>query len=93
MNLADPVGKSFSLGSRKGQIIGVVKDFHLGTLRSKIGPAVFVYGDFMRLAVRLDPRNTQDTIRRIESPPWARNRRSTSKPTAGPRRAPSARTR
>ncbi|MEN6310107.1 MAG: FtsX-like permease family protein, partial [Acidobacteriota bacterium] len=67
MNLQDPVGKAFAMGNRKGSIIGVLKDFHLGTLRSKIGPAVFVYSSFSQLSIRLDPRKTRETIGRVET--------------------------
>jgi len=67
MNLQDPVGKAFAMGNRKGSIIGVLKDFHLGTLRSKIGPAVFVCSSFSQLSIRLDPRNTRETIGRVEA--------------------------
>ena len=41
--IKDPVGKNFSLHNKKGIIIGVVKDFHLASLRKKIEPAIFVY--------------------------------------------------
>jgi putative ABC transport system permease protein len=41
--IKDPVGKKFSLHGNKGTIIGVLKDFHLASLRKKIEPAIFVY--------------------------------------------------
>ena len=65
MGLTDPIGKTFKLRKDSGRIIGVIKDFHLGTLRAKIGPAIFLYSPFQNLAIRLDPRQTQDVIRFI----------------------------
>ena len=41
--IKDPVGKMFSLHDRRGTIIGVVKDFHMASLKQKIEPAIFVY--------------------------------------------------
>jgi len=39
----NPIGKPFKLWETKGTIIGVVKDFHLASMRQKIEPAVFLY--------------------------------------------------
>ncbi|MFB9844315.1 ABC transporter permease [Mucilaginibacter ginsenosidivorans] len=41
--IKDPIGKMFSLHDTRGTIIGVVKDFHMASLRKKIEPAIFVY--------------------------------------------------
>lgn len=41
--ITDPIGKRFSLWSRNGTIIGVVKDFHYSSLKQKIEPAIFYY--------------------------------------------------
>ncbi len=41
--IKDPVGKSFTLWSRKGTIIGVVKDFNYESLKTAIAPAIFYY--------------------------------------------------
>ena len=41
MRIKDPVGKRFKLWNTEGTIIGVVKDFHFTSMRSKIKPAVF----------------------------------------------------
>lgn len=38
--IKDPVGKRFRLRDQEGTIIGVIKDFHLTTLKQKIEPAV-----------------------------------------------------
>jgi putative ABC transport system permease protein len=67
MNVGNPIGLTFTMGRRKGPIVGVIKDFHLGTLRAKIGPAVFLYSSFNSLAIRIDPKNTPETIRWVET--------------------------
>ena len=67
LGLDDPIGKSFAIRKSQGRIIGVIKDFHLGTLRSKIAPAVFFYAPFASLSVRIDPRQTQAVIRHVEA--------------------------
>lgn len=41
--ITNPVGKKFVLHDEPGTIIGVVKDFHFASLRTKIEPAIFVY--------------------------------------------------
>lgn len=38
--LTDPIGKRFKLWQREGTIIGVVRDFHVGSVREKIPPVV-----------------------------------------------------
>lgn len=41
--IKDPIGKTFILWQTKCQIIGVLKDFHFASLKSKIEPAAFWY--------------------------------------------------
>lgn len=41
MRIKDPVGKKLRLWKTEGTIIGVVKDFHFSTMRTRIRPAVF----------------------------------------------------
>lgn len=40
MGLEDPIGKTIVKGKRKVQIIGVVKDFHYGSIHKKIEPTI-----------------------------------------------------
>jgi len=48
MGFPDPVGRTIYYGSvdnpNEKQIIGVVKDFHFGSLHGKVGPVFFMYG-------------------------------------------------
>ncbi|MBD0286521.1 MAG: FtsX-like permease family protein, partial [Flavisolibacter sp.] len=41
--IKEPIGKRFKLHETEGTIIGVVKDFHLASLRQRINPAIFYY--------------------------------------------------
>ena len=56
MGMEHPVGQSLDLWGRKGQIIGLVKDFHSNSLYSPIEPLVFM----------LNPENTWVTFIRID---------------------------
>ncbi|MCF2446867.1 ABC transporter permease [Dyadobacter sp. CY345] len=41
--IKDPIGKKFKLWNRTGTIIGVVKDFHYGSMKQIIEPTIFFY--------------------------------------------------
>ncbi len=43
MGMTDPVGKTLDFWEQKGQIIGLVKDFHHRSLHEPIGPIIFRY--------------------------------------------------
>jgi len=64
-----PLGKRFSFQGRDGEIIGVVKDYHLGSLHNeivplfhKISPNVFPF-----INVKFNPDNLDGTIDFLES--------------------------
>ena len=56
MGYSDPIGKPLSLWDVEGQIIGVVKNFHMTTLYEPIAP----------LIIKFHPENTWMTFIRIE---------------------------
>ena len=63
IGLNDPIGKSFSFGTRKGEIIGIVKNFHQTTLHNQIQPLVMTLArDGYNLAIRMKPENTSKTV-------------------------------
>ncbi len=63
MALEDPVGKTFRAGPREGRIIGVVGDFHAGTLKSPIRPMYFAYASgYFGLVIQIDPARTGEAI-------------------------------
>ncbi len=56
MGFADPIGKSLRVWGRSGQIIGVVRSFHMTSLYHPIAP----------LIIRYDPTGTSTAFIRIE---------------------------
>ena len=60
----EPVGKRMKLAGREGRVIGVVEDFHYGSLRHRIQPLVlpFLRWDRSYVAVRLQPGNVADAV-------------------------------
>jgi len=72
MNLAEPLGEKFIVPGRGGQremtVIGVVKDFHVYTLKKKIEPLMlYIHPDyFYTVAVRIRPEDTQGTLAFLE---------------------------
>jgi hypothetical protein len=57
MGMEDPVGENFEAWGRKGQIIGLVRDFHSNTLYSPIEPLIFL----------MNPENTWINYIRIQA--------------------------
>ena len=55
-------------GTRTGQIIGVVRDFHFESLHQEIRPMLFRYSDFARyVVVRVRPEGIRQAIADLES--------------------------
>jgi putative ABC transport system permease protein len=76
---ADPIGREigYDIGEKAsgyhiqktGRVIGVVKDFHIGSLRKEIDPLlIHLYPQFMSVvSVRLAAGNVRETISRLEA--------------------------
>lgn len=64
MGIKNPVGKTVSFWKGKGQIIGVVKDFHLKSLHEAITPLILVLepGNSSYVFVRTEPGKTTQAI-------------------------------
>ena len=64
----DAIGTSFDQWGRKGNIVGVIADFHFTSLQEKIAPLSFVYNDKKNLLVniKLDATNTSYILPMIE---------------------------
>lgn len=64
----EAIGKRFRQWGREGQIIGVVQDFHYTSLKEKIEPLTMRIEPTRTnlLAVKVDPKNVQNTIASIE---------------------------
>ncbi len=67
MNLANPIGKSIYYNKKERKIIGIVKNFHFGSLHEKIGPMMFVlYPKQLRyLGIRISGNDVPATIEYI----------------------------
>ncbi len=69
MGLEDPVGKLFSIWENRGQIIGVVKDFHSRSLHNEIVPVCITLNQEwppFYVFVRLKPENISQALNEVE---------------------------
>jgi putative ABC transport system permease protein len=67
MGLSDPVGQRLSVNGEEGQIIGVVKDFHVGTLQRMQDPVILMVRPWMNyIYVRLQTDDIQKALTGIE---------------------------
>jgi putative ABC transport system permease protein len=69
MGLKDPVGKLFSIWQNKGQIIGVVKNFHSRSLHNEIVPVCITLNQSWGpnyVFVRLKPANISQALNEVE---------------------------
>ncbi|MCA6074342.1 ABC transporter permease [Fulvivirga sedimenti] len=60
----ESIGKQFNYGGRKGQVIGVVKDFHFESLHQSIAPIVFVItqGRANLVSIKYDPDQKDEVV-------------------------------
>jgi ABC-type antimicrobial peptide transport system permease subunit len=66
MGLKDPIGKTVSVWRMQKRIIGIVKDFHFGSLYKKMGPFFFRYSrNNSNIFVRIQPGVEKQTLDRI----------------------------
>ncbi|MCP4724067.1 MAG: FtsX-like permease family protein, partial [bacterium] len=66
MKITNPIGKKFTMSKSEGEIIGVVKDFHTGTLKTKIKPTVFILRPNFGILVKFTPGDNGNAINYIE---------------------------
>ena len=62
----DPVGRQFQAKTSKGHVIGVMKDFHVGSVRGAIQPTVLWNEQPRQLAVRIAPDDISETVAFLE---------------------------
>jgi putative ABC transport system permease protein len=69
MGLEEPIGKQFSYEGRAGKIVGVLRDFHQGSLRDPIYPLVLQIDSekLYYLLVRLKPGAVPEILSLLES--------------------------
>jgi len=65
-NPQDVIGKSFVFGGNKGEVIGVVKDFHYNSLQHKVEPTCMflLNGNFSRITMRLT-QNQKESLKQV----------------------------
>ena len=68
LGLENPVGKFIYEMDRKGEVIGVLKDYHVKSLHSPIDPLMLKMSSnfFSFMSVRIAPGNIENTLSRIE---------------------------
>lgn len=68
LDVATAIGKTLTYGNQKGQIIGVLKDFHFKPLQKAIEPLILRFNPLGGyVVVRVQPGTLPGTISRIES--------------------------
>ncbi len=68
MGLENPIGQELDYGDQKGQIIGVVQDFHSRSLHSAIDPLLIMYQpEYASLAlVKIQADQTQEALKNVQ---------------------------
>jgi ABC-type antimicrobial peptide transport system permease subunit len=67
MGMEDPIGKTVNWGSTVLEIIGVVKDFHYGSLHNTLQPVFFMYApDRRNIVVKLEAGADQSTLKKLQ---------------------------
>jgi len=63
------INKRFNYGSRKGRIVGIVKDFHFESIHQRIAPMVFYINpnSFSQIALRLKPDRIPETLKFLQT--------------------------
>jgi len=69
MGLDDPLGKKLKFWGDEGRIVGVVRDFHIGSLHQPIQPLILrLDNDWVSMAlIRPSPGKTSEAISSVES--------------------------
>jgi putative ABC transport system permease protein len=68
-NNEDAISKSLKIGDAKGEIVGVVKDFHFNSLEQAIEPLVILPSDdhFSRITLKVDIKKADKVIALMEN--------------------------
>lgn len=64
LNLTNPIGEKLQVMGKTLTVIGVVKDFHVSSLRSKINPCIIMVNPqyYKVYAVKIDGRNKEEAM-------------------------------
>jgi ABC-type antimicrobial peptide transport system permease subunit len=67
LTLSNAIGKPLTFGSRKGNIVGVVKDFNFKPIQQAIEPLVLSFNKYGGIVIiRTQPQTTEATIKALE---------------------------
>jgi hypothetical protein len=69
MGMKDPIGKWVSAWKKKGHIIGILKDYHTGSLHEPIKPLIIdikEYEYFGVMIIRTEPGKTKEALASLE---------------------------
>ncbi len=68
-NPQEAIGEKIFRGSRLGEIVGVVNDFHFMSLHEKIEPSIFFINprQFYKISVRIRAENISSTLKSLKS--------------------------
>ncbi|MEN0055449.1 MAG: ABC transporter permease [Mucilaginibacter sp.] len=70
LGYANPIGKPLSFWKRKGQIIGVLKDFHFDSMHEQIKPLIIRFGEqeyYGNILVKTQPGKTKQALASLEN--------------------------
>lgn len=68
MGLEDPIGMQIDYGDNKREIIGVVDDFHYGSIHQAVKPLIFrMYSGGRRVIARLEAGKEREALAQIET--------------------------
>jgi putative ABC transport system permease protein len=68
----EAIGRIIEYGGRKGNVIGVVRDFHYESLHNQISPIIMYYdpATFNNISIRVTSAERGKTLTFIEKPGW-----------------------
>ncbi len=68
-NVEKAIGKPFTMSGRRGEVVGVVNDFHFNSLQHRVEPLAMVVRDFgfSRIILKIDTQRPQQAIAKLES--------------------------
>jgi len=65
--IADPLGKWFDQGGRRGEIIGVIKDFHYKSVHTSVEPLVLRVSNYYNfIIIRLSGDDMPSTLKQVQ---------------------------
>lgn len=70
LGFKDPIGKTLNVWGKKGQIVGILKDFHFSSLHERIAPLILRSGGddlWGHILIRLESGKTHEAIENLKA--------------------------